>query len=152
MATKPVKKTVDSTSFKKGDSVRLIRLDGTLSAEPFTLNDLWGSEDSNRNASFWSGNFEQFTHTDLIRHADDTSPVVVPDGGEWFIARGNDLNWGRARTIEDAVRNMQRNGKATEYVVHRVSKWTQVDGMGSLSYPIGIDPVEVKKVSKKKAR
>ena len=30
---------------------------------------------------------------------------------------GNDMNWGRAQTIEDAIRNMQRNGKATAYVV-----------------------------------
>ena len=102
-----------------------------------------------RNASFISFGCEQFFHTDLMKHEDDTSPVVIPDGGEWFIARGNNMNWGRARTIAAAVRNMESNGKATEYVVHRVSKWTQVDGMGALTFPEGIAPVEVKKSKKK---
>jgi hypothetical protein len=148
MAAKPRKKTTESTSFKIGDRVRLVRLDGSLSPEAVTVHDLWGEETSNRNASFWSGNCEQFTHTDLMKHEADSSPVVVPDGGVWYIARGNQMGWGRAQTIEGAVRNMQRQGKCSAYIVHRVSKWTQVDGMGSLSYPIGIEPVEVKKVGK----
>ena len=45
---------------------------------------------------------------------------------------------------------MQRQGKCSAYVVHKVSKWTQVTDMGDLSYPIGIEPVEVKRVGKKK--
>lgn len=148
MAAKPRKKTTDLTSFKIGDRVRLLRLDGSLSPEVVTVHDLWGDETSNRNASFQYGNCEQFTHTDLMKHEDDSSPVVVPDGGVWFIARGNQMGWGRAQTIEGAVRNMQQQGKCSAYIVHRVSKWTQVDGMGSLSYPEGIAPVEVKKVGK----
>jgi hypothetical protein len=148
MANKPVKKTADSTSFKIGDRVRLLRLDGTVGEEVVTVHDLWGDETSNRNASFVYANCEQFTHTDLMKHEDDSSPVVVPDGGVWYIARGNQMGWGRAQTVEGAIRNMQRQGKCSAYIVHRVSKWTQVDGMGSLSYPQGIDPVEVKKVGK----
>jgi hypothetical protein len=45
---------------------------------------------------------------------------------------------------------MRKQGKVTAYVVHRVSKWTQVDGMGSLGYPMGIDPVEITRVEPKK--
>jgi len=139
--------------FAKGDRVRLIRLDGTLSEEGFTLYDLWGDKDSPRNASFMSSGSEHYTHTDLIRHADDTSPVTVPDGGEWYIARGNNMGWGRAQTEKAAIASMRRQGKVSAYCVHRVSKWTMVDGMGSLSWPKGIEPVEVKRVDppKKKA-
>lgn len=137
---------------KVGDRVRLLRLDGTVGTEVVTVHDLWGDESSNRNASFMYAACEQFTHTDLMKHEDDTSPVVVPDGGVWYIARGSNMGWGRSQTIDGAVANVRRQGgKVTDYVVHRVSKWTQVDGMGSLSYPQGIDPVEVKRVGKKKA-
>ena len=129
----------------------MIWLDGTLSPTVVTIHDLWGDETSNRNASFgYAGNCEQFFHTDLMRHEDDTSPVVVPDGGVWYIARGNQMGWGRAQTIEGAVRNMQRQGKCSAYVVHKVSKWTQVTDMGDLSCPIGIEPVEVKRVGKRR--
>ena len=131
----------------------MIRLDGTLSEEGVTLYDLWGSKDGPRNASFMSSGIEHYTHTDLIRHADDTSPVTVPDGGEWYIARGNNMGWGRAQTEKAAIASMRRQGKVSAYCVHRVSKWTMVDGMGSLSWPKGIEPVEVKRVDppKKKA-
>jgi hypothetical protein len=138
-------------TFKIGDRVRLLRLDGTASETIVEIHDLWGGEDSNRNASFMLAGCEQFTHTDLMQHEADTSPIVIPDGGEWFIARGNNMGWGRARTEAQAIVNMKRQGGTiTSYVVHRVSKWTQVDGMGSLSYPMGIDPVEVRKVEPKK--
>jgi hypothetical protein len=140
-------------AFKIGDSVRLLRLDGTIADETVTVHDLWGDDSSNRNASFMFGNSEHFTHTDLMRHVDDPKSGIVPDGGVWYIARGNSMGWGRSQTIEGAIRNMQRQGKCSAYVVHRVSKWTQVDGMGGLSYPQGIDPVEVKRIEKKaKAR
>jgi hypothetical protein len=77
--------------------------------------------------------------------------VVVPDGGIWFIARGNNMGWGRAQSEKQAIANMRRNGgKVTAYVVARVSKWTTVTGMGSLSYPAGIEPVETKMVDPKK--
>jgi hypothetical protein len=139
-------------AFKAGDRVCLIRLDGTVSKTVVTIHDLWGDESSNRNASFMFGNCKHFTHTDLMRPEADTSPVEVPDGGEWYIARGNNMGWGRAQTVEAAIANMRRQGgKVTDYVVYRVSKWTQVDGMGCLTYPEGIDPVEVKRISKKKA-
>jgi hypothetical protein len=139
--------------FSKGDRVRLLRLDGTLSEEGFTLYDLWGDDDSPRNASFMSSGIEHYTHTDLIRHADDTSPATVPDGGEWFIARGNNMGWGRSRKAAGAVNSMrQQGGKVTAYTVHRVSKWTMVDGMGSLSWPQGIEPVEVKRVDPPKRK
>lgn len=137
-------------TFSKGDRVKLIRLEGTISNEAFTVHDVWGDDSYPRNASFMSVGVEYHTHTDLLRPEDDVSPVVVPDGGEWYIARGNDFCWGRAQTIEGAVRNMRRNGKPNEYFVHRVSKWTLVDGMGSLTYPTGIDPVEIKHVTSKK--
>jgi hypothetical protein len=151
MANKPVNKTADSTSFKIGDRVRLLRLDGTVGDEVVTVHDLWGDETSNRNASFVYAGAEQFTHTDLMKHEADTSPVVVPDGGVWFIARGNNMGWGRAQSIDAAIANMRRQGgKVSDYVVHQVSKWTQVDGMGSLSYPQGIDPVEVRRSAKEK--
>jgi hypothetical protein len=142
------------STFQKGDRVNLIRLDGTVTPETFTVHDLWGdAETSPRNASFISGNQEQYTHTDLMRHADDTSPVVVPDGGEWFIAIGNDHCWGRASTADNAARNMRRNGKPTEYVIYRCTKWTSVSDMGGLTYPSGVEPVEVKRVaSKRKVR
>lgn len=144
------------TTFKVGDRVRLVRLDGTLS-EPVVIHDTWGgstSEDNARNASFLSGGgMEQYWHTDLMKHEDDTSPVVVPDGGVWYIARGNNMGWGRAETPEAAVANMKRQGsKPTEWVVCRVSKWTAVNDMGSLNYPTGIEPVEVSRVEKKKKR
>lgn len=133
--------------FKKGDMVKLVRLDGTLSSEAFAIHDIWGDESHARNASFIIGGEEQFSHTDLMKHVDDTSPVVVPNGGEWYIARGNNMGWGRGETMKKAIGQMRRQGgKVTSYVVHKVSKWTMVDGMGSLSYPIGISPVEVKAV------
>lgn len=136
--------------FKIGDRVKLVRLDGALSTEAVVIHDIWADESSNRNASFMSGNQEHHTHTDLMRHENDKSPVIKPDGGIWYIARGNDFCWGRAQTVEGAVRNMRRNGKPTEYFVHRVSKWTRVDGMGSLTYPEGIAPVEMKHIVSKK--
>lgn len=140
-------------TFKVGDPVRLLRLDGTLAEEIVTIHDLWGSEDSNRNASFIYAFHEQMTHTDLMRHADDTSAVTVPDGGVWFIARGSNMGWGRAPTIDGAISNVRKQGgKVTDYVVHRVSKWTQVDGMGNLTYPAGIEPEEVKRSTKAKAK
>jgi hypothetical protein len=140
-----------TTKFKIGDSVRLLRLDGTFAPETVTIHDLWGDDNSPRNASFWYGNCEQFTHTDLMRHVDDPEPGITPDGGTWYIARGNNMGWGRAQTEDGAIRNMRRQGgKITEYVVHRVSKWTQVGGMGDISYPSGIDPVEVKRVAPSK--
>jgi hypothetical protein len=143
------------STFKKGDLVKLIHLDGTLS-EAVTVHDLWGDDSHARNASIWSGNQEQFTHTDLMRHADDTSPVVVPDFGTWFIARGDNMGWGRATTADNAARNMRRQGGAIKsYVVHRVTKWTTVNDMGDLSFPGGIEsayPVLVKEVRRKPAK
>jgi hypothetical protein len=151
MANKPRKKTADSTSFKIGDRVRLLRLDGTASETIVEIHDLWGDETSNRNASFILVGCEEFTHTDLMQHEADTSPIVIPDGGVWFIARGNNMGWGRAQSIDAAIANMRRQGgKVSGYVVHQVSKWTQVDGMGGLSYPQGIEPIEVKRSAKKK--
>ena len=133
--------------FNIGDRVRLIRLDGTVSDEVVVIHDRWGSDDSSRNASFMSGHAEQFTHTDLMKHESDTSPVIVPDGGVWYIARGNNMGWGRAQTEAAAIASMRRQGsKVTAYCVHRVSKWAMVDGMGSLSWPKGIEPVEVKRI------
>jgi hypothetical protein len=137
--------------FKVGDRVRLIRLDGTLGETTVVIHDLWGDEDRARNASFMCAGMEQFTHTDLMKHEDDDTTVVVPDGGIWFIARGNNMGWGRDQSMEAAIANMKRQGgKITDYAVHRVSKWTQVDDMGGLSYPMGIEPVEVKHVKSKK--
>jgi hypothetical protein len=53
------------------------------------------------------------------------------------------MAWGRAQTEKQAIANMRRQGGTVKtYVVHRVSKWTQVDGMGSLTFPAGIDPVK----------
>lgn len=138
-------------TYKVGDRVRLVRLDGTLSEKVYPIHELWGDESSNRNVSFIVFGDEQYSHTDLIKREDDTSPVVVPDGGEWFIARGDNMGWGRAQTEKQAVANMKRQGGTiTAYTVHRVSKWTIVDGMGGLSYPSGIAPVEVKSVGRKK--
>lgn len=139
--------------FKVGDAVRFVRLDGTVSGPVVVIHDRWGTDDQPRNVSFMTGFHEQTTHTDLIKHEDDSAPVVVPDGGEWFIARGSNMGWGRAQTAEAAIANMRRQGGTVDgYVVHRVSKWTRVDDMGSLSYPEGIDPVEVKRVEPKKKR
>lgn len=138
-------------TFKVGDRVRLLRLDGTEGPTTVVIHDLWGDDTSCRNASFLHSGMEHYTHTDLLKHVDDASPVVIPDGGEWFIARGSAMSWGRAQTIKGAVANMQRNGRSKSYVVHRVSKWTQVSDMGCLSYPEGLEPVEVAKVEKKAA-
>jgi hypothetical protein len=139
------------TKVNKGDRVRLIHLDGTISEKSFTVYDVWGSESSPRNASFISGGQEHYCHSDLMKHVDDDTPVVVPDGGEWFIARGDNFGWGRAQTEKQAIANMRRQGGGVKaYTVHRVSKWTMVDGMGSLTYPIGIEPVEVKTIKPKK--
>ncbi len=141
-------------TFKVGDRVRLVFLDGTLSPMPVDIHDLWGNEDTNRNVSFMvNGVGEEFYHTDLMRHEDDASPVIVPDGGEWYIARGSNMGWGRARSIDQAVANMKRQGGTiTAYEVHRVSKWTQVTGMGSFSYPRGIEPELIKSVNSKKKK
>jgi hypothetical protein len=139
--------------FKTGDRVRLIRLDGTLSDKVFAIHDLWGDEQSARNASFMDGHHESIWHTDLMKLENDKSPVVVPDGGVWFIARGNQMGWGRAQTEKQAIANMHRAAsKATGYIVHRVSKWTNVDGMGNLTYPQGTELVEVKRVGMKKEK
>ena len=147
MATKPK----DTAAFKKGDRVKLVRLDGTVWDQAVEINDLFGGETSARNASYWYGNSEQFTHTDLLKREDDTSPVTVPDGGVWYIARGDNMGWGRAQTEKQAVANMRRQGGTVKtYDVHRVSKWTMVDGMGALTWPTGIEPVEIKSVPAKK--
>jgi hypothetical protein len=142
------------TTFKVGDRVRLFSLDGKLFDQVHELHDLWGDEDSPSNASFISGNQEQFYHTDLMKLEADDTPVVVPDGGVWFIARGSNHGWGRAKTVEAAIANMRRAGgssnKSTAYVVDRVSKWTRVNDMGGLNYPLGIEPVEVKRVEPKR--
>ena len=135
-------------SFKKGDRVRLFSLDGTLHEHVHLLHDRWGDDDHPRNASFLSGTVEQTTHTDLMKHENDNSPVVVPDGGEWFIAIGNNHGWGRARSLQAAIANMRRQGKASAYGVYTVSKWTLVNDTGGLSWPKGIEPVEVKRVTK----
>lgn len=141
-------------TYKVGDRVRLVRLDGSMTEQAYPIHDLWGEDDRARNVSFIFSRMEQSTHTDLLKREDDASPVVVPDGGTWFIARGNNMGWGRAETMEAAIANMRRSGggKVTAYTVHRVSKWTIVDDMGSLSYPTGIDPVEVKRVDQRKKR
>lgn len=139
-------------TYKVGDRVRLIRLDGTISEKVFAIHDLWGSEDSARNASFMDGHHESIWHTDLMKLEADKTPVVVPDGGIWFIARGSNMGWGRAQTEKQAIANMRKQGKVTGYVVHRVSKWTNVDGMGSLTFPTGIEPVEITRVAAKKVR
>lgn len=141
-----------SNTYKVGDRVRLIHLNGNLT-DAYPIHDLWGDDDRARNVSFIFAGMEQSTHTDLLKREDDTSPVIVPDGGEWFIARGDNMGWGRAQTIDAAIANMRRSGgKVTAYTVHRVSKWTIVDDMGSLSYPTGIAPVEVKRVDQRKKR
>jgi hypothetical protein len=142
-------------TFKVGDRVRLIRLDGTLSKEAVVIHDLFGgstSEDGARNASFMlAGGIEELWHTDLMKHETDDTPVVVPDGGDWYVARGDNMGWGRAQSVDAAIKNMKRQGGKVEgYVVHRVSKWTRVDGMGSLTYPKGIDPIEIKRVERKR--
>lgn len=138
--------------FEVGNRVRLLRLDGTLSPEVVVVHELWGKDDWARNASFLFAGMEQTIHTDLMRHEADDRPIVVPPGGEWYIARGSNMGWGRAKTIDGAVSIMRRQGgKVTGYVVHRVSKWTVVSEMGGLSYPSGIEPVEVRNVKAKKA-
>ncbi len=92
------------TDLKKGDTVRLLHLDGSLSKDTFVIHDIWGDETYARNASY----------------------IIPNTGGE------------------------EQQGNVTSYVVHRVSKWTTVDGMGALSFPRGIDPVEIARVDAKK--
>ena len=69
-------------AFKAGDRVRLFSLDGKLHDQVMTLTDVW-DEGAAHNASYWSGNMERSWHTDLMKHEDDNSPVIVPDSGEW---------------------------------------------------------------------
>jgi len=149
------------TTLKIGDVVRLLYLDGTLSPKTYTIHDIWGDETYARNASYiieGTRGEEQHYHTDLMVGIGNVAPEdvplkgwPVPDGGMWFIARGNNMGWGRANTIDTAISRMKsQGGKCSSYVVHKVSKWTTVDGMGTLTYPSGIDPVEVKRVEPKK--
>ena len=98
------------TIFAKGDRVRLISIDGKLHDQVFTIHDRWGDDDRPANASYLYGNTEQLSHTELMKHEDDSSPVIVPEGGEWYIAVGNAHNWGRAQTIKGALVNMRRAG------------------------------------------
>jgi hypothetical protein len=142
----------NTRGFKAGDRVRLFSLDGKLGDEVFTLDEVWG-EGAPHNASFTHFGCEQTTHTDLMKHENDKSPVVVPDGGVWYIAIGNNFGWGRAETETQAVANMRRQGgKVTSYVVYRANKWTAVGDMGGLRYPNGIKPVEVTRVEPKRKR
>lgn len=71
----------------------------------------------------------------------------------WFIAIGNQHNWGRAETEKAAIANMKRqSGRATtEYIVYAATKETYVNGMGGLNRP-GTDPeaVKIKHVKPKK--
>src|SRR4051812_9093713 len=109
--------------FNKGDRFRLIHLDGTISEGTFEVHDRWGDERMPRNASFLSGSQEELVHTDMMRHVDDASPVVVPDGGEWYIAIGDAFGWGRAQAEKQAVANMRRassSGRPIGYIVYRV--------------------------------
>lgn len=71
----------------------------------------------------------------------------------WFIAIGNQFNWGRAETEKNAIANMRRQSgrPTTEYIVYRVTEQTYVNGMGGLNRPAG-DPeaVKIKHVKPKK--
>ena len=69
----------------------------------------------------------------------------------WFIALGNQFNWGRAQTEKQAIANMKRAGgssrKTTEYIVYAATEETYVNDMGGLNRP-GTDPeaVEIKHI------
>jgi hypothetical protein len=73
----------------------------------------------------------------------------------WFIALGNQYNWGRAETEKQAIANMKRAGgssrKTTEYIVYAATEATYVNDMGGLNRP-GTDPeaVKIKHVKPKK--
>lgn len=75
----------------------------------------------------------------------------------WFIALGNNHNWGRAKTEKEAVANMRRAGgashKTTEYIVYAATEKTYVNDMGGLNRP-GVDPeaVKIKHVKPKKVK
>lgn len=73
----------------------------------------------------------------------------------WFIALGNNHNWGRAETEKAAIANMKRAGgssrKTTEYIVYACTEKTYVNDMGGLNRP-GADPeaIRIKHVKPKK--
>lgn len=139
--------------FKKGDRVRFVYADRTLSEKAVVIYDLFATEDSPRNMSWLEGPTEQFYHTDLLVPEDFTGEVTLPQPEEWFIAVGNNHGWGRARTLDAAVQNMRRQGgKVTSYVVHKVNKYTQVNDMGSLTFPRGMGDPELVKTVKPKAK
>jgi len=63
----------------------------------------------------------------------------------WYIALGNQFNWGKAESEKAAVANMKRQSsrKTTEYIVYAATKDTYVNGMGGLTRP-NADPAAIK--------
>jgi len=142
-------------SIKVGDRVRFILADDSLSKEEVEVRETFGGKDTPSNFSYFQigSGAEQVYHSDLVHLVGDTSPVTVPPVEEWFIAVGNAYGWGRARTEKQAIANMRRQGKATEYVVYRVNQWTRVGGMGGLTWPMGRgEPVKLKHVSPERVK
>jgi hypothetical protein len=133
------------TSISKGDRVRFVRADGTLSEDAVKVHEVWDGKDAASNFSFISGGVEQPYHLDLVHRDGDDSPVTVPTVETWFIAIGNAGGWGRARTEKQAIANMKRQGgKPDQHVVYRVNQWTKVRDTGGLTWPGDYgDPVEV---------
>jgi len=66
---------------------------------------------------------------------------------DWWIAVGNQFNWGRAKTPEAALKNMRREGRGatTEWVLYSVHETTLVNDMGGLNwFMVGPEPVKIK--------
>jgi len=61
----------------------------------------------------------------------------------WFIAIGDQMNWGRAQSRKQAVANMRRQASTTkDYIVYSVTEKTYVNDMGGFTRPTG-DPAPV---------
>jgi hypothetical protein len=63
---------------------------------------------------------------------------------EWWIAVGNQFNWGRAETPEAALRNMRRQSgrPTTEWTLYSVHETATVNEMGGINwFSDGPEPV-----------
>jgi hypothetical protein len=84
------------------------------------------------------------------------SPTLTKESPrDWWIAIGNQFNWGRAQTSEAALQNMRRQSSrpTTEWTLYNVHESTVVNDMGGLNwFNAGPEPLLMKHQKPKKKR
>lgn len=60
-----------------------------------------------------------------------------------------DQVWGKGDTLNEALKNMRKNGQSKAYIAYIIHPDSWVDGMGSISYPTDYPPKEFHRVGVK---